>query len=67
MSSCGRVGLGEVSWTRGFWAERLSVCREAMVPAMGRLMSGIEPSQFLENFRVAAGLAAGRHRGPALE
>lgn len=58
------VGLGEVAWTRGFWAGRFAVCRDAMVPTMGRLMSGTEPSQFLHNFKVAAGLVAGRHRGP---
>jgi DUF1680 family protein len=58
------VGLGEVKWTHGLWAGRFAVCRDAMVPTMGRLMSGTEPSQFLHNFKVAAGLAAGRHRGP---
>src|SRR5262245_49012525 len=50
------VGLGEVRWTRGFWADRVAACRDAMVPTMGRLMSGTEPSQFLHNFKVAAGL-----------
>jgi DUF1680 family protein len=58
------VGLGEVRWTRGFWAGRLAVCRDAMVPAMWEIMSGTEPSQFLHNFKVAAGLVEGRHRGP---
>lgn len=27
-------------------------------------MEGTEPSQFLHNFRIAAGLASGKHRGP---
>jgi DUF1680 family protein len=58
------VGMGEVAWTRGFWADRFAVCRDAMVPAMWRIMSGTEPSQFLHNFKVAAGLVEGRHRGP---
>jgi DUF1680 family protein len=31
---------------------------------MGRLMEGTERSQFLDNFRVAAGLVEGTHRGP---
>ena len=26
---CRAVGLGEVAWTRGFWAGRLAVCRDA--------------------------------------
>src|SRR5690349_7569863 len=51
------VGLGEVSWTRGFWADRFAACREVMVPNLWRVMSGTEPSQFLHNFRIAAGLA----------
>jgi hypothetical protein len=59
------VGLGDVRWTGGFWADRFETCRSAIVPAMGRLMDGTDRSQFLQNFRIAAGLAAGRHRGPA--
>jgi DUF1680 family protein len=58
------IGLGEVTWTRGFWADRAAVCRDAMVPAMWGVMKGTEPSQFLHNFKVAAGLVEGRHRGP---
>lgn len=58
------VGLADARWTAGFWAERFETCRTATVPHMGDLMAGTERSQFLHNFRVAAGLAAGRHRGP---
>ena len=59
------VGLAESCWTEGFWADRFATCRTSMVPVMGDLMAGTERTQFLENFRVAAGLAEGRHRGPA--
>jgi DUF1680 family protein len=58
------IGLGDVVWTRGFWADRFATCRDVMVPTLWRIMSGTEPSQFYHNFRIAAGLAAGRHRGP---
>jgi DUF1680 family protein len=58
------VGPADARWTAGFWADRFETCRAATVPAMGRLMEGTERSQFLHNFRVAAGLAAGKHRGP---
>jgi uncharacterized protein len=58
------VGLGEARWTTGFWADRLATAREHTIPAMFRLMDGTEHSQFLENFRVAAGDVPGRHRGP---
>ena len=57
------VGLDEVHWTRGFWADRFEVCRQQMIPGMGALMSGTNYSQYLQNFRIAAGLAEGRHRG----
>lgn len=61
---CGPVGIADARWTTGFWANRFEVCRTATVPAMGALMEGTERSQFLENFRIAAGLAEGKHRGP---
>lgn len=58
------VGVADVEWTKGFWADRMSVCRDVMIPAMGEIMDGTKHSQFLENFRIAAGLTKGRHRGP---
>jgi DUF1680 family protein len=59
------VGLADVIWSKGFWADRLETCRESMIPHLSRIMDGTERSQFLHNFRVAAGMADGRHRGPA--
>lgn len=58
------VGIADARWTTGFWAERFAVCRDATVPALGELMEGTRRSQFLHNFRVAAGLVAGKHDGP---
>jgi DUF1680 family protein len=58
------VGLADVKWTGGFWADWFTTCRDTMIPSMGGIMEGTEHSQFLENFRIAAGLANGRHRGP---
>lgn len=59
------VGLDEARWTSGFWADRFAVCRDALIPTMGRLMSeGEERVKFLGNFLVAAGLTEGKHRGP---
>src|SRR5262249_5112191 len=60
-------GLADARWTRGFWADRFAVCRDSLVPTMGRLMSDEASSErvkFLGNFLVAAGIAEGRHRGP---
>jgi DUF1680 family protein len=63
-ATVGPVGLADARWTIGFWADRFEVCRSATIPAMGTLMEGTEYSQFLHNFRIAAGLAEGKHRGP---
>lgn len=59
------VGLHDVKWTSGFWADRVKLCRDVMVPTMMRLLSeGEQAVKFIGNFRVAAGLEEGRHRGP---
>ncbi|MCP5519961.1 MAG: glycoside hydrolase family 127 protein [Verrucomicrobiales bacterium] len=55
--------LDAVRWTRGFWADRFAVCAGQTVPGMWRLMSGTNYSQYLENFRIAAGMKEGRYRG----
>src|SRR5262245_15058390 len=59
------VGLGEVRWTRGFWAERFEACRKGSIPHLWQILSGTKYSQFYHNFLIAAGRAEGRHRGPA--
>src|SRR5215212_1228182 len=58
------VGLSETRWTDGLMGERFANCRDVMVPNIWQIMSGTEHSQFLENFRIAAGEAQGKHRGP---
>src|SRR5690242_3106992 len=58
------VGLADAKWTAGFWADRFETCRDSTVPAMAVVMEGTGHSQFLHNFRIAAGLAEGDHRGP---
>jgi DUF1680 family protein len=57
------VATGDAQWTRGFWADRFNDCRDEMIPGMWRVMSGTNYSQFLQNFRIAAGLAEGKSRG----
>jgi DUF1680 family protein len=43
--------------------DRFNLCRRQMIPGMWRLMAGTNYSQYLENFRIAAGLSEGRYRG----
>src|SRR5262249_50720421 len=59
------VGLGDVRWTRGFWAERFETCRQGAIPHLWQVLGGTKYSQFYHNFRIAAGQEKGRHRGPA--
>ena len=57
------VGLDEVRWTSGFWADRFQLCDTQMIPSMERLMEGTNYTQFFRNFEIAAGLAEGKSRG----
>src|SRR5688572_24819825 len=57
------VGLEQVRWTGGFWGERFDLCCTQMIPSMWSLMEGTNYTHFYQNFRIAAGLAEGRHRG----
>ena len=54
-----------MTWSKGFWADRFETCRKNMILHLSRIMEGSERSQFLHNFRIAAGSADGRHRGPS--
>ncbi len=57
------VGLNEVQWTHGFWADRFALCRDKTLPGLWSIMQGTNYSHFYQNIRIAAGLAEGRHRG----
>lgn len=59
------VGMSDVNWTKGFWAERFDVCRDAMLPQLWQTYTSKEMCYSFQNFRVAAGLDTGRFRGPS--
>lgn len=59
------VGVGEVEWTDGFWAERVRVCRERSIPAMWEIMRGDHYKPFLQHFLIAAGRMEGEYHGAA--
>ena len=59
------VGLSDIQWTKGFWAERFAVCRDAMVPQLWKTYTSKEMCYSFQNFRIAAGLDTGRFRGPS--
>lgn len=56
--------LRDVRWTGGFWKARQDTCFYRSLPAMSVLMHDTVRSQFLHNFRIAAGEVPGTHRGP---
>jgi uncharacterized protein len=59
------VGISDVQWTKGFWAERFAVCRDAMLPQLWQTYTSKDICYSFQNFRVAAGLDTGRFRGPS--
>src|SRR5438552_15512271 len=48
------VGLGDVRWTHGFWAQRFATCRHESLPQLWRILGGTAHSQFYHNFLIAA-------------
>lgn len=59
------MGLNDVSWTAGFWKERFSVCRDMMFPQLWQTYTSDTICYAFKNFKVAAGMEAGRFRGPS--
>ncbi len=59
------VGISDVKWTAGFWAERFDICKNAMVPALWNTYTSDTICYSFQNFKVAAGLQEGRFRGPS--
>ena len=59
------VGMSDVQWTKGFWAERFAVCRDAMVPQLWNTYTSDTICYSFQNFKVAAGIDTGRFRGPS--
>ncbi|MEY2917915.1 MAG: hypothetical protein RIS73_1629, partial [Bacteroidota bacterium] len=59
------VGMSDVQWTKGFWAERFQVCKDSMVPHLWATYTSTDMCYAFQNFKVAAGLDSGRFRGPS--
>lgn len=59
------VGMDQVHWTTGFWANRFEVCKEQMVPQLWKVYNDEHISHAYKNFEIAAGLDTGSHSGPS--
>ena len=56
------IGITDCHWTHGFWADKFKICEERMLPYMGEVLMG-DVGHGLNNFKYAAGLAKGKHKG----
>jgi DUF1680 family protein len=59
--------MGNVQWTKGFWAERFKACRDSMIPHMWSVYTDNKSGHAIQNFEVAAGLDTGSHVGPPFQ
>jgi uncharacterized protein len=53
----------DVEWTEGFWAEKVELCREEIIPAVYRGFRHPDNSEQIGNLEVAAGLREGKFKG----
>src|ERR1700712_5303927 len=58
-------GMQDVTWTKGFWADRFRVCRDSMVPNIWKIYTDAKISHAYKNFEIAAGLDTGSFKGPS--
>jgi DUF1680 family protein len=59
----GRLPTANVRWNEGFWADRFELCRTTVLPHMKDALEHPDNRACLSNFRVAAGVEKGQHRG----
>jgi DUF1680 family protein len=59
------IDMDDVTWTKGFWADRFKVATETMVPNMWSIYNDSHISHAFKNFEIAAGLDTGSHSGPS--
>ena len=56
------VGLDDVRWTDGFWADKFELVRTAALPTIREALHDPENGAQLHNLLVAAGMKSGEHR-----
>jgi DUF1680 family protein len=61
------VNMDEVTWTKGFWADRFKVCRDSMLPNLWKIYTDPKMGHATQNFEIAAGLDTGSHVGPSFQ
>lgn len=56
------INFGDCKWDSGFWAQKVKVAEEHMLPYMGDVLCG-DIGHGLNNFKIAAGEKEGEHKG----
>ncbi len=56
--------LQSTLFTQGFWLDQFKLCKDVILPNIYRLFDSDEISHCLANFRIAADLQEGSHKGP---
>jgi DUF1680 family protein len=57
------VGIGDVRWTDGFWAEKFGLCHDVMLDNLWTLYNDPDKLHAMKNFRILAGLEDGDFKG----
>lgn len=58
------IGMSDVKWTEGFWADRFQNCVDIMSPELMNTYMDPNISHAFKNFEIAADLDSGSHSGP---
>ncbi len=56
------INFGDCKWNSGFWAEKVKIAEDKMLPYMGDVLCG-DIGHGLNNFKIAAGAKEGEHKG----
>lgn len=56
------IKWSDVSWTNGFWADKIDLCNREIIPAVEKGFLTPENTEHLVNLKIAAGLAEGEFK-----
>lgn len=57
------INLTDVTWTDGFWKDRVDLVREVTIPHLYEVMNIEDQGKSVHNLKIAAGLKEGEYKG----
>jgi len=57
------IHLTDVTWTDGFWKDRVDLVREITIPHLYEVMNNEDQGKSVHNLEIAAGLKGGEYKG----